>query len=745
MKRSIFLLAILAVLFPCPTASAAVTVKGIVIDKAANRAIAGASVGVQETREIVVADEYGRFTLSLEPGTKYTVIVQVPGYRRTVITLEKADPAGLLKVFMTEELVSGDEILVTARKEKQNVGRQTIRRDEVKKVPGTAGDMMRAVQGLPGVATSNDVSGQLYVRGNGPYDNRFLVDKFWLVNAYHYGGFVSVINSDLIESIDFYSAAFPVMYGEATGAILEINTRQKEEPTWGGKVNVNLLTADFVLETPFTENGYMILSGRRSYFDLYAQKLVEKMQDVDVTTMPLFWDYQGKIGYFISKKNIIEVIWYGSQDKVGMVIKSDDDLDLKGRKFYDDAYFHGGGVTWKYIPSKNFISTFKTGVMYQKTRLFFGEYLDVDNTVIGSITREDLSLTFSKLLDLDLGAEYIYGRVNLDAVVPVPNRIEPPPLIFPDDFNFINLRLNNLNYHHFGSYVQNTMDLSPLKWVLGARYDLQQDVERFHYVSPRTALELSLDKSNRISAATGYYQKAQDIYYTNKTFGNPDMTTQKAWHYLVGYHHDFDRHTTFSLEAYYKRLWDLPVTTAAGSFDDKGTGRVYGGEFLFRRNLAEKFFGWASYGYSVSRRDDHDGGGCYFFDYDRTHTINLIASYKPYDWLQVGLKWKYSSGLPYTKIIGDIGPGGDGQYNPVYSDNYNGSRFPAYQKLDIRFDFFKNWWGLKWDLYIEILNVYNSKNINSEEFSQKEPYSSSNPKKAGDLPFLPYFGVEVRF
>ncbi len=726
--------------------------RGIVIDREANTALAGATVGVKETGEVVVSDAAGRFTVRVEPGKDYTVRAAMPGYR--VRTVKLSGTGGLLRIFLERDVFSAGEVLVTARQEKQITSRQTVRREELQKIPGSSGDLMRGIQSLPGVSTGSDISGELYVRGNGPYDNRILVDKFWLTQAYHFGGFVSVINTDMIESIDFYSGGFPVMYGEALGSVLDIKTRDKLEPTWGGKININLLTADAVIETPFTDRGYFLLSARRSYFDLYAKKFIQDVAEVEITTLPVFWDYQMKFGYHFSRENVVELLAYGSSDRIALTIKENEenDKDFENRSMDYDSVDYGEGFTWRFVPSKTVKSVFKAAAYNQTQKMFFGEYLDVDVRIRGAMLREDLSVQVSKHIDIDAGAEYIYARVDLDALAPVLKATVPDPEHpnFPDDFDIKELGVDNLDYHHLGGYLQGALTAGPVKWTLGVRGDMHADFGRSWYASPRSSIEVTVLEKNRFSFATGLYQQAHDLYFTNDTFGNPDLSTKKAVHYIAAWHRDIGTNTTVSVEGFYKKLWDLIVSGNGGeAFSDTGTGRVYGGEVLLRRNLADQFFGWASYGYSVSKRDDGDAKGEYIYEYDRTHIVNIIASWKPLRWLQVGLKWRYATGLPYTKIVGsyyDTSVPGEEEHVPIYSPDYNGVRLPAYHKLDLRFDFFTDWFGAKWDIYVELMNTYNSKNISSKEFNQRKPYDSSdNPEDVRDFPILPYLGVEVRF
>lgn len=746
-STSLFIIPFALIFLAAGPLSAQETLRGIVIDREGNAALAGATVGVKETNEMVVSDPAGRFELRLQPGRDYTIRAAMPGYRTRTVTLGKAGREGLLRIFLDRDVFSTGEVLVTAKQDKQTTSRQTIRREELQRIPGSAGDLMRGIQSLPGVATGNDISGELYVRGNGPYENRILVDKFWLSQAYHFGGFVSVINTDMIESIDFYSGGFPVMYGEALGSVLDIKTRDKLEPTWGGKININLLTADAVIEVPVTDKGYFLFSARRSYFDLYAKKFVQDVAEVDITVLPVFWDYQMKFGYHFSRENVVELLAYGSSDRVALTIKDtqENDQDFVNRGMDYDTIDYGEGFTWRFMPSKKVKSVFKAGAYNQKQKFFFGEYLDVDVRIQGGMLREDLSVQVSKYVDIDAGAEYIYARVDLDALAPVLKSTAPANPNFPEDFDFKQLAIEGLDYHHLGGYLQGALTAGPVKWTVGLRGDMHQDFGKYYYLSPRSSIEVTILEKNKLSFATGLYQQAHDLYFTNDTFGNPDLRTKKATHYIVAYNREVDKNTTVTVESYYKKLWDLIVSGGEQAFDDTGTGHVYGGEVLLRRNLADQFFGWVSYGYSVSKRDDGDEKGEYLYEFDRTHIVNIMASYKPLRWLQVGLKWRYATGLPYTKITGSYGPDADGEYFPVYSTDYNGVRLPAYHKLDLRFDFFTDWFGAKWDIYLELMNTYNSKNISQKEFNQREQYSSRNPKDVRDMPLLPYLGVEVRF
>ena len=93
---------------------------------------------------------------------------------------------------------------------------------------------------------------------------------------------------------------------------------------------------------------------------------------------------------------------------------------------------------------------------------------------------------------------------------------------------------------------------------------------------------------------------------------------------------------------------------------------------------------------------------------------------------------RYASGTPRTPIIGvqdlNLAILGRLTFIPKYSDFYNSERFPISHQLDMRLDYFINYeWGhANW--YVELINVYGHRNVESETFDFLYPYvKGSNP------------------
>ena len=138
-----------------------------------------------------------------------------------------------------------------------------------------------------------------------------------------------------------------------------------------------------------------------------------------------------------------------------------------------------------------------------------------------------------------------------------------------------------------------------------------------------------------------------------------------------------------------------------------GVGRVYGGELLVRQELWKNFFGWVSYTIMRSERRDHPGDPWRLFQYDQTHILTLLGSYKLPHGFQVGLRFRYVTGNPYTPVTRAYYDINSYAYVPIYGAPYS-SRLPSFNQLDMRVDktFSFNAWKLT--LYVDIQNVYNS-------------------------------------
>jgi hypothetical protein len=146
--------------------------------------------------------------------------------------------------------------------------------------------------------------------------------------------------------------------------------------------------------------------------------------------------------------------------------------------------------------------------------------------------------------------------------------------------------------------------------------------------------------------------------------------------------------------------------------------------------------------------------------FDRRLDADLVLRYPlPWGW-EGGVRWNVGTGTPYTRAVGAYatysprvvdkgGRLGDSDRSDVEPANAvvlgprNGSRYPTYHRLDLsaRKTVRKSWGTLV--PYVDVLNAYNRRNVLFYYFE----YAERPPIRSGIsmFPFLPTFGVEVRF
>ncbi len=229
-----------------------------------------------------------------------------------------------------------------------------------------------------------------------------------------------------------------------------------------------------------------------------------------------------------------------------------------------------------------------------------------------------------------------------------------------------------------------------------------------------------------------------------------------------------DVHTRAQWDQYLQDIQDPIKYNAPMGYSNDGTGFSKGYEFYIKRTLPEGkhgLYGWLSYTWSRTVVNDHqhivtddeknmvisaderrvllalyDNTKDHYASYDRTVVVNLVLGYRiNRDW-QLGIRWNYRTGEPYTPIIGDDGGrqvnNGRVIFDPTYSPFLYSERFDKFHRLDFRIDRYFNYsWGYG-NFFIEMINVYMRDNQTGIYWVSSMPYSSGNPQPQYDLGVL---------
>lgn len=204
-------------------------VYGIVRD-AEGQAIELAAVRIAGTAQATVTDLKGKYSLSFASADSVTVVFSMIGYETRKRTLLAPKDSVRLDVslptygqMLGEAVVRGSSV--------QTGTTQRIAPTDVRRAPSTTGNGVEEIIATQaGVSTHNELSSQYNVRGgsfdeNVVYLNGVEVYRPLLVRSGQQEG-LSIINSDMVESIAFSSGGFEARYGDKMSSVLDITYKK---------------------------------------------------------------------------------------------------------------------------------------------------------------------------------------------------------------------------------------------------------------------------------------------------------------------------------------------------------------------------------------------------------------------------------------------------------------------------------------------------------------------------------------
>ncbi len=250
--------------------------------------LAGAVVSV--AGRDVDTDAEGRFSLRGVPPGAYTLAVRAPGVRADEVTLSVvADGVATVELWGAVEGVDSG-IMGSYRRGRPEVSRRSLDAAELRAMPGSLGDPLRAVVNLPGTVRSPLESGWLLVRGGDPTHTAVHVDGVRVPLVYHLGGFTSVFHPAFVGGVDFFPSGGGVRYGRSLSGTVDVITRP---PSAAPEVRAgaNLVFAGAYASAPVGP-ARISAAVRRSYLDGVAGPFLPTDA---AASIPQFFDWQARI------------------------------------------------------------------------------------------------------------------------------------------------------------------------------------------------------------------------------------------------------------------------------------------------------------------------------------------------------------------------------------------------------------------------------------------------------------------
>jgi len=743
------------------------TIKGQVSDYETKAQLAAVNISLANTQITTVSNSEGHFTIENAPVGNYTVKFSHVGYE----TLSKTDIIVKSKriTFLQAELkvspITMDEVIVEggyfSQEKEQATSAVNFSAEEIRRSPGTAGDVSRIMYGLPSVAKVSDTANTLFVRGGSGLENISFIDNIEIPNVNHFpeqgasGGPIGMLNVDFIQDVDFYTGGFSAVYGDRLSSVMDLSFREGNREEFDSQLDLHFAGLGVLAEGPIgNQKGSWLFSARRSYLDLIVEMIGE-------SNIPKYSDYQMKLSYDLSDKHKITLL-----DVLGIDSIGGDAEDIIGDK--EDSTYGGvditqntAGFNWRYLWSSKGFSDTSVSQTFVKYNVELFETRNYIETGIEKILFDQDSseqefrfrnvnyFIINPSHKLEFGIEAKQVETEYDNFYGEFNDLlgNPTPEFKVDD----NIGASKL--YAFLSYSWNP--LSRMKLTSGLR------IGHFTYnentnVSPRLSLAYQINDKTSINASTGLYYQNLPLVLLSQNESNKTLKNPRAYHYILGVSHLLAENTRLTIEAYDKEYDHLPLDPVQPSLSiidqvvDFGifmnqnplvdTGKAYsrGVEVMLQKKLAQNLYGMASASYFRARYRGYDG---LWRDrvFDNQYTFNVEGGYKPNSRWEFSIRWIWAGGAPYTPF--DV-PASETAHRGIYdADNINGARRPDYHSLNLRFDRRFHFSGSNLIFYLSVWNVYGRQNISSYYWNEVD----NKQETSTGWGTVPVFGIELEF
>ena len=730
------------------------TVYGSVKDALTGENLIGAVVIIKETNQVVVANNYGFYSISPTSG-KCTIICSYLGYTVFTKTIE-IGKSMKLDIELSPQIKSLDEVTIQGNKSTLNstsVSKNVIGIKQIKSITSMTGepDVLKSLQLLPGVQTAGEGSTNISVRGGSFDQNLIILDEAPVYNPSHALGFFSTFNTDALNNVSFYKGAFPAQYGGRLSSIVDITMKEGNYKKYAANVGIGLLASRLTLEGPIVKDkASFIISGRYSYAGqtlnlagLFGQEVLQlwELRNFNDQNEINFYDLNAKINYRINDRNHIYFSTYTGGDRFySYSLNNNNSLEWGNTT---------STLRWNHIFSSSLFSNFTSYYSNYNYSYFIADDLknfDWKSNIQEAGLKADFTAYLNSWNHIRFGAATVYHYFEPGRIMPRSDRSSVKPF-----------SLGTKNTLEISTYISNEQKLTDrLSLDYGLRYagfiNIGQDtvfqyneektqvtgfrayksgeiVQFYQSIEPRVSARYLL--GNRNSVKLAYGRSTQFLHLlSNSALGLPtdvwmppdkDIRPQSSSQFVLGYYHTFNNKFEFTSEVYYKTLRNiidfkdnanLFLNRHIGTQILSGDGYAYGNEYMLEKKTGD-LTGWIAYTFSKTQyKIDGVNENRYFSPrWDIRHNLSITGSY------QFNQKWSVSSTFKFTSGGFVTIPEGSFIYNGssfnFYSER-NGYQIEPYHRLDVSFTYKSpknNHRKRKSEWVYGIYNVYGRENI----------------------------------
>jgi hypothetical protein len=710
-------------------------VRGVVMAADTGRFVVGATV-LTDRGDVAVTDADGYFAVSIDAASTATpkgreLTVTAPGFATRTVRVPILDDERLVRVALATS--HGSEVIEvygTAPEETRPLSYQ-LTADEIRFLPGAANDILRAAQALPGVSRIPFAFGGLVLRGTSPRDTSVYLDGIEVPLAFHFGGISSFYPGTMLSELTVTSGGFDVSHGRAQGGLVTLTTREPRTDVWRVGGSIGLLDSSVFAEGP-VKGGGIIVGVRRSYLDTIVSPFV-----ADDVPLPSYLDAQVRTSFGDPRdRGRITPMIFASVDRVVNDEFRVTSLFVRAAVPFTRIW---GPLTLRVVPWIGW------------TQLSF---TDRESSGEDTLSRPSIPGGIRSELVRDYAWGHLRGGLDLDGGYLAQTEVD-----IGADRRETGSTLWWTDTSLWGeTRVKLAGDRASIK--PGLRLDYY-GISRELVVDPRLNIHQQLTQSLVLRQAIGRYHQPPIPADLDPNDGNPKLDSSYMDQASLGVDAQLADRWLASITSFASYGHDIGVHVAHGNEGDidpnlgglgptfqlllekqlgfsdyrenLGRARQVGLELLVKRST-ERWFFLLSYTLSWSQRvdDPRDGRGWRPFELDQRHNLNVAGSMKLTKW-RLGARVQLVSGNPYSPTI---------NFTEIPVQDPFAGRLPPFFHLDLRAD--RRWerdWG-DINLYFDIVNVTNRRNVEGRDYVIDNEHPIGYDQNIPGLPVLPFIGVE---
>lgn len=761
-------LSALLVAAPAPANENPGAIEVRVIDAERRRPLEDVSITItarDNRQESTTTDADGRAMIRDLPPGLYALRAEAPGLAVAVEPSVRVVTRGTTPLrleMLPLDTANIEEVVVVARAVQADrygaASATRLNREELRSAVGAGSDVMRALDGLPGLVSTGDFA-NFSVRGRGPRDNLIFVDDFPLDKVVHFdqtlgeeediggGGRFSIFAPNSIAGAEFSPGGWGAAYGGRSGSLLNLDV-VGGSPTRSASLRVDIAGFEVAYDGPsgLRDDTTMYFTARSFDFG----RVFEQIDELDIG-QPELSDFILKTVTDLNARNSFEVLAIFAPETYTRdienvinspdfedvsLIDSEQDLGLVGltwRRLMGDA---GEWVNKVYIRDSD--KTSSEGEAFPD--------LVPDGTPTSEIPVNERIITIGEK-ETEIGWRSDYSGlnrfgpfsaglrvVNIDADYSTLLREDWTRFVYettdprPPGQNFIVLTPEDLNSNfedsntNYAAYAEQVFEFGSWDLRTGLRFDRDGFADE-SLVSPRIAANWRVAPGLRVSATAGIFYQSPRFLTRAASPDNFGIENEEITHFSLGFERDFGSNWRLLVESYYQQLDNLVVLDGrtSGRVSNDGDGDNLGFDIVVTRFFDNGWSANATYSYNDATVNDNDGLGDYDPDFNRPNFFSIGGTWEINERWQVGARWKWGEGRPTDDFIVNedvLGPGQPLRFSKELTRN-NTLRLEDYHSLNVRVDYRRTLGPVDLVAFVDVINVYGGPGANSQEFNPR--------------------------